>query len=233
MTYALKLGLKRDLLAEPVWDLSPTQTRLRGKAVALAIAEGLFDEAAYSYQIVPLTEPPGTLLHAGGETLDAARLIPESGELTAIGCCACTVGPRLEARTSELFSERKASLAMALDGLANEILFSVMRRMQDRMLSDCQRKQLTMAGELRAGDPGLDLSAQATVLKLAEADRVGIVAHGGGLLTPMKSLSAVLGVGRNLPEARWSRCDSCRFKDKCKVATRAATTAQINLVAMN
>jgi hypothetical protein len=201
---------------------------LRAKAVALALSENLFDAAAYSYEIVDLASSPGPLLHAGGETLHAPRLIPETGELTAVGCGAVTVGSRLEERIKSLFSEKRASLAMALDELANEMLFAVMRRMQDRMLSECNRMQLSMAGELRAGDPGLDLSAQPAVLRLAKTDRIGIEVHGGGLLTPIKSLTAVLGVGRDLPEARWSRCDSCRFKDKCKVALRAEAIDQMN-----
>jgi hypothetical protein len=221
MAYARNIDLKRDLAAEPPADISPARARLRHKAVALAIAESLFDAAAYSYEIVALTSPPGLLLHAGGEVLEAPRLIPESGELTAVGCGAVTIGSRLEARISSLFAEKRASLAMALDQLANEMLFAVMRRMQDRMLSECNRRRLSMAGELRAGDPGLDLSAQAVVLRLARTDRIGVAVHGDGLLTPIKSLSAVLGIGRDLPEARWSRCDSCRFKDKCKIARGA------------
>ncbi len=148
MTCALDLDLSRDLRAGPPADMSPTLVRLREKAVALAVAEHLFDAAAFSYEIVALTQPPGPLIHAGGEVLDAPRLIPESGELTAVACGAGTVGPLPEARISALFVERRASLAMALDALANEMLFAVIRRMQDRMLSECKRKGLTMAGEL-------------------------------------------------------------------------------------
>lgn len=220
MAYALNVDLKHDLTAEPPSDISPARARLRDKAVALAIAEKLFDAAAYSYEIVALTSHPDPLLHAGGEVLDAPRLIPESGELMAIGCGAVTIGSGLEARISSLFAAKRASLAMALDELANEMLFAVMRRMQDRMLSECNRRQLSMAGELRAGDPGLDLSAQTAIHRLARADRIGIAVYNGGLLTPIKSLSTVLGIGHDLPEARWSRCDSCRFKEKCKIALR-------------
>jgi len=227
MTYALNIDLKRDLIADLPADRSPTRIRLRAKAVALALAENLFDAAAYSYEIVDLTSPPGPLLHAGGEVFDAPRLIPETGELTAIGCGAVTLGLRLEERVNSLFSEKRASLAMALDELANEMLFAVMRRMQDRMFSECNRRQLSMAGELRAGDPGLDISAQPAVLRLAGTEHIGISVHGGGLLRPMKSLTTVLGIGRDLPVARWSRCDSCRFKDKCKVALRAEAIDQV------
>jgi hypothetical protein len=223
MAYVHGVNLKPDLSAEPSADMSPTRARLRKKVVALASAEHLLDAVAYSYEIVDLTAPPGPLLHAGPEVLNAPRLIPESGELTAVGCCACTLGPKLETRVSALFSEKQASVAMALDELGNEMLFALMRIMQDSMLSECTRKGLTMAGELRAGDPGLDLSAQTAVLRLAQAGRIGMAVFGGELMTPIKSLSAVLGIGRNLPEVHWSRCDSCRFRDKCQRTPRAAT----------
>jgi len=233
MTFALNVDLKRDLLAAPPADISSARLRLREKAVTMAITERLFDTAAYSYEIVALNVAPDPLLHVGGEVFDAPRLIPESGELTALGCGAVTIGSKSEARVSTLFAEKRASLALALDELSNEMLFVVMRRMQDRMLSECNRQQFSMAGELRAGDPGLDLSAQAAVLRLARTTRIGIALHGDSLLTPMKSLSVVLGIGRNLPTARWSRCDSCRFKDKCKVALRTKATLESEAQALS
>ncbi len=63
--------------------------------------------AAYSCRIVPLDAPP------------APRLLPESGQLTAIGCGARTIGPAPEARVASLFAERRAARAVALDELGN------------------------------------------------------------------------------------------------------------------
>jgi hypothetical protein len=199
--------------------MSPLRARLRDDAIALIAAEGLV-EACYSYNIVAIERAVGGVFHAGGETIEAPRLLPESGELTALGCGVCTLGPRLESRVSALFMEKRASLAVTVNEVANAMLFALGRRIQDRMLSECYRKRLTMGTELHAGDPGLELEAQAAVLRLAEAEKIGINLHRGQLLTPLKSASVVFAVGRNLPETSWSRCESCPSGAKCSYGRR-------------
>ena len=203
---------------------SASRTRLREQALAVAREESLV-RAAYSYRIVPLDGPAAPLLRAGGEQLEAPWLLPASGQLTALACCACTLGPAFERRVSELFAQRRPALAMALDELGNELLFEISRRAQDRMLVEVTRRGLTMAGELRAGDPGLDLSAQGAVLRLASAEETGIALGEGHLMSPLKSTSMVLGVGVDLPAATWSRCDSCRTRERCRVHRRALAFA--------
>ena len=203
---------------------SALRDRLRREALGLARAEDLVD-AAYSYRIVPLEAPPAPLLRAGGESLHAPRLLPESGELTALACAVCTLGARLERRITSLFAERRVSLALALNELGNELLFAASRRVQDRMLADAKRRGLSMAGELRAGDPGLALTAQAAVLRLAQAGLVGVRVSDNQLMHPLKSVSMVMGVGTALPPAQWSRCDDCPRREKCKLVARNANTA--------
>ena len=66
------------------------------------------------------------------------------------------------------------SLALALDTLGNQMLMEASRRLQDRILADVTKRGLTMAGELRAGDPGLALEAQPAVLRLAGGATIGV-----------------------------------------------------------
>jgi hypothetical protein len=124
-----------------------------------------------------------------------------------------------------LFAQRRASLAMALDELGNELLFDISRRAQDRMQAEVNRSGLSMSGELRAGDPGLALDAQGAVLRLACAASIGISLGDSLLMHPMKSTSMVLGVGVNLPASSWSRCDTCNSRAKCGVRLRAVAAA--------
>jgi len=215
------VDLRRELANNPPDGLTPVRARLRNDAIALIESEDLV-EASYSYCIVPLDRPAAETLHVGGETLYAPKLLPESGELTALGFGVCTLGPKLEARGTALFGERRASLSVALEYVATEMLFALGRRVQDRMLSECYRRRLSMAGELRAGDPGLDISAQATVLRLAEAESIGVHLYGDHLLAPLKSTTLVLGVGKNLPATSWSRCETCPSKTKCSSGRRTA-----------
>lgn len=231
MIRTIGIGLVRGLERETPPALSRVRARLRREAIDLIRSEELVSAAAYSYNIVPLQRPADVRLHAGGEVLEAPRLLPERGELTALACGVCTLGPQLEARTTSLFAQRRASLALTLDELGNEMLFTLGRRMQDRMLAETQRQGLTMSGELNAGDPGLPLDAQAAVLRLAEGCGIGVALYRDRLLTPLKSSSMVLGVGKNLPATTWSRCDECPSRKRCGLARRrqrdAATAGRI------
>ena len=189
--------------------------RFRDEAIDLARREGL-GKVSIAHAIVALDAPASQVLHAGGASFHAPRLLPPSGELTGLAFGVCTLGSALEHRVSALFGERRVSLAVALDSLGNQILMEATRRLQDRILADVARRSLTMAGELRAGDPGLALEAQPAVLRLAAAHRIGVTVTETLALHPLKSASVVYGVGRDLPPANWSRCDECRWRSKCR-----------------
>ncbi len=189
--------------------------RFRDEAIDLARAEGL-GKISIAYAIVALDAPASEVLCAGGEFFHAPRLLPPSGELTALAFGVCTLGPALERRVSALFAERLVSLALALDSLGNQILMEATRRLQDRILTNVAKRGLTMAGELRAGDPGLALETQPAVLRLAAGGRIGVKMTETLALHPLKSASVVYGVGHDLPPAIWSRCDDCRWRTKCR-----------------
>lgn len=212
---ALRLWARK--LAQPQPDRKPARLRIEREAHALAEAEGLI-QARASYRVVPLERVQGQgVLCVDGEQLPAPWLLPASGELTAVACAVCTIGSALPERVSALFAQRKASLAVGLDALGNEVLHTASRVLQDRLLADVRRQGLSMAGELRSGDPGLALHTQATVLRLAQAHQVGVQVNAHGLMHPLKSTSMVLGVGLALPPARWSRCDACDNRHRCKL----------------
>lgn len=203
---------------------SAARQRLRRDALDLVRREDLVD-AAYSYCIVDLDRLDEGVLHAGKESLHAPWLLPQSGRLTALGCAVCTVGPRIETRVTELIAERRASLALALDELGNALLIEVSRLVQDRMLAEVTRKGMTMAGELRPGDPGLALEAQPGVLRLAGAGTIGVNLNDALLMRPHKSTSMVMGVGLDLPAVAWSRCQHCRSRAKCRHGSTVAAAA--------
>jgi hypothetical protein len=215
-------GLIRDVASIPCADETLRQRgRYRRGAIGLLAREGLL-EAAFCYRIVPLDAPPSDVLRVGGEALDALRLVPQSGRLTALGVGVLTLGPALERRASTLFEERRVSLALALDKLGNELLSALSRRVQDRIVIEARNAGLTAAGELRAGDPGLPLSAQSTVHRLAGAESIGVSVTPGQVLHPLKSMSMVLGIGIDLPAAHWSRCDDCPSAPRCRMSGRGA-----------
>ena len=210
-------ALETRLSAHP----SAAKSRLRGEALRLVKDEALA-ESAYSYALVDLDRPaaPGDeFLFIGGTSLPAAKLIPESGQLTALVCAVVTIGARIEQRISALFSEKRASLALALDEVGNQLLFAASRVAEERIQTEVAGRNLSLAGELRSGDPGLALDSQQTVLRFAGAAEIAVEVTASHIMTPLKTLSMVLGAGIDLPPATWSRCDQCpsRARDKCQL----------------
>ncbi len=210
--------------AKPRRSLSPVARRLRQQALDLAAAEGL-GQGAFCFHILPLDGVDGEVLCVAGERLAAAKLLPASGTLTALACGVGTLGTGLEQRAAELFGLGRRSLALALDSLGNELLFAVSQRMRHRMAAEAGRQGLSMAGELRAGDPGLALEAQGAVLRLADSRRIGVHLTDGAMMHPVKSTSVIFGVGLSLAEVDWSRCDNCKSAAKCGFVAEPALGA--------
>lgn len=206
--------------AAPPRYLSVTHTRLRNAALDVLQAEPLID-ARYSYRFVAVERMRGGQLCLAGDTLEAPWLMPDHGTLTAVACCVATLGTGLEERVHRLFEARSAARALLLDMVGNELLFALSRIAQDHMHARAVRLGLTMAGELRSGDPGLALDTQRTVLRLASAGSIGVTLSSGCVMRPLKSSSMVLGVGLALPAATWSRCDHCPTRARCRVAKAA------------
>lgn len=221
-------GAKRiEVLDRVAATLAPDGTvaaRFRLRALDLARAEGL-GHALIGHRIVPLDEPARPVLAAGGEAFHAPRLLPESGELTALAFGVATLGRALPERVSALFAERQMSLGLALDAIGNLMLLEASRRLQDAVLAAVRRAGLTMAGELRPGDPGLALETQPAVVRLAGGAAMGLAVTRSLALDPPKSTTVVYGVGRDLPAVAWSRCDDCRSRPTCRVPREAATLA--------
>jgi hypothetical protein len=202
-----------------------SRARRRHEAIEIARNEDLAADAAYAYRIVPIDAMSAGASNRGGRALRAPPLVPAAGELTAIGCVVCTLGAGLEQRVAALFAERRTSLALALDALGNELLYALSRRVRDRMLGETTRRRRTMAGELHPGDPGLDLAAQPALLHLAGAHSIGVTLTEGLLMHPRKSLSMMLGVGKDLPQSTSSRCERCPSSARCRQCVRAETRA--------
>jgi len=219
-----------DVLREVSAGRVPPQVARLGKLVALRdqamdlVRERNLLQTRASWRIVALDGEPGEAgwLCLDGQRLQAPWLVPASGQLTAVACAVATIGNALENHVGELFAQRKASLGVALDSLGNELLFALSRRVQDRLWAEALKQGLTVAGELRAGDPGLQLQAQQTVLQLAGAADIGLSLTSTMMMNPTKSTSIVQGVGLALPAQTWSRCDHCRSRGRCNLVKDAA-----------
>ena len=143
------------------------------------------------------------------------------GGLTGVAAVACTLGPALEQRVSDLCAERKFSLALALDELGNELLIYTVRMAAWKVRGEARRLGLSTGDTLTPGGRGLSLDQQARVVGLAGGEQIGITVTQEGMLLPLKSRSILVSVGKGLKAKPWRRrCETCSSREQCKYRTR-------------
>lgn len=195
--------------------LAAARSRARRDALAMIKRENLA-APAMTCRIVPVDRIAGAEIELDGVAVHAPGLTSAPGELQAVAAAVCTLGTAIEGRISALFAARHRQLALALEDIGNEMLF----RLADRSVARIRRKArldgLESGIEVSPGDAGLALDQQASVLALAGSIRIAVSATGTSMLSPVKSLSLLVALGRGLDSRRApGRCDCCPSRDRC------------------
>lgn len=173
---------------------------------------------AFMYRIHPARIAGGGMIEVGKVTLLAPVIAGEPGDLLAVAAAACTLGTALQERISRLFATRRRSLALALDTIGSELLFRLTDRAIAAIRRDARREGMDMGMEISPGDPGLPLDQQAAVLALAGSCPDHIALTGAGMLVPVRSLSLLVTLGRNLRRrSAAARCKACASRGRCTV----------------
>jgi hypothetical protein len=194
-----------------------TEFKTRCKALDMVAEEALAVPIA-TYTNIPVQGVREEMLDLGQFTLDAPELAAIFSKLASVVAVVCTLGPTFEARVSALFEERKYSLALALDELGNELLFYTARLASLLIRKEARRQGLSASNFLSPGDEGLSLDQQAMVVSMAGGESRGVSVMKLGMLSPVKSLSMVAGIGSGLSaQPLRKRCDTCTSRERCRM----------------
>lgn len=133
---------------------------------------------------------------------------------------ACTIGATLESRVGELFRAGERLLALELDALGNERLFCLAKRALSTIGRDAKRLGQRAGDERYPGDDGMPLEEQVQALELACADTIGIAVTSRGMLSPVKSMSFVVPLGKTLTKSSGGPCRRCPSRVRCTSGRR-------------
>lgn len=193
----------------------------RRNALAMIETESLASPN-FSYKIYGIQAIADDCLDFGGaHTLKSSLLANASPALARVAVAVSTLGPALEHAVSHLTSQKKYSLAFALDEVGNDLLFYT-----NRYATLVIRAEISQLGEhtryfLSPGGPEIGLQQQKSVLHLAGGDPLGITVSEGCVLWPMKSRTMVIGIGEAGSEHPFGRrCATCSSRDKCRYRTQ-------------
>jgi hypothetical protein len=198
--------------------------RARREAGRMMREQGLL-VPVWSFRIHPVRAIRGSVVELGESRLLAPALASLFPCVTSVAAAACTLGPALEARIASLFASRQRVsgeharvLAIALDELASERLFTLCDQLHARIVRAAKREGLRTGLPEHPGDPGVALDVQAEVLALSGIEPGAITANASGMLRPLKSLSFLAALGAGLAHREGTpRCARCASRERCSL----------------
>jgi hypothetical protein len=213
-----------DLDADKVlWGQGADPARVRARRpklaeiAAAAIAEGRpLLAPVVLYRRIPVLElRHERLLLEGGSLagpLMADRLAAASEVIVAV----CTVGDEVTSLISERFQTDPVG-ALALEGVAGAAAEALAEAVCRRFDALALAEGLQTSIPLNPGMIGWPLEeVQAQIFNLIDASEIGVALDPGTyLMQPLKSLSLVIGLGREL-NPTGQTCDLCSMRETCR-----------------
>ena len=136
------------------------------------------------------------------------------GQVTWVATAICTIGAALERRSAELWETRELPLAMMLDSVGSGAVESLAEYVNDVLCQEGIGRDLKVTNRISPGYGRWDVADQRTLFRLCPGDAIGIRLNDACFMTPMKSISLLVGAG---PRARvdhyFSQCARCWMRD--------------------
>jgi hypothetical protein len=195
----------------------------KGRDVATADVRVLLDDALGAgarlmapravARWVPVTGPDAHALDVDGETLTIPRIGALWGPVTDVAVVVCTIGDALERRVSELWEARELPLASMLDSVGSGAVESLAEHVNDLL---CQQglPDLRVTNRISPGYADWDVAEQPRLFRLVSADAIGVGLNAACVMTPGKSISLLVGAGRQARvDHYFTQCARCWMRD--------------------
>ena len=174
-------------------------------------------EPAVAYEYYTVSSMNGSQISLEGDKAIHGPLIPaifpEAKELAVL---LCTIGPRLEKQVTDYSKNDEAMRGMILDGIGSTAVDMMALEVLRRLASEVSCRGYEISSPVNPGMPGFPLTEQWNLLRLVNADEIGVRLTASGVLVPRKSTSMVMGIGPQM--TRWTQaevCARCSLREPC------------------
>lgn len=151
----------------------------------------------------------------GGGHLRGKLLAEHLSPAQQIVLIVCTIGEDLDSWISESF-KADPLFALALDGLGNAAVEDLANQACRHFETMARDKRLEVSIPLSPGMLGWPVEdGQDQIFSLLPAENIGVKLSKSRVMSPNKSLSMIIGIGKQLTgEGR--QCDYCMLKETCR-----------------
>jgi len=125
-----------------------------------------------------------------------------------------TIGDLLEKKVSELLSQGEYPQALALDAVGTVAVEYFSWRVRKMARQEVTEQGFKTSRHFSPGYSGWAVSQQEIIFKSMPTDNIGVKLTKGCMMLPQKSLSWVIGVGKEIvtPSGEDNNCENCQSK---------------------
>jgi Vitamin B12 dependent methionine synthase, activation domain len=181
-------------------------------------------EIRAGYRLLDVERPPGRYdgLNVGGEFFRMDKIVTSQlKKATAAALFVCTIGPSMETWARHLLKGGDPALGYIADVSASVAAEAVTNILHDHIGERMLSRGLRITNRYSPGYCNWSVSEQHVLFSLLPENFCGVGLSESALMSPIKSVSGVIGVG---PDVEWKDyiCDRCGMKDCTYRSTRTA-----------
>jgi cobalamin-dependent methionine synthase I len=165
------------------------------KAIERAIDEGYISarpKAVYETFAVARVKEGYELVKAGYR-LTGSILLKHLKQIEMVTLFACTIGEELEQRVKALIDEGRMTEATIIDAVAGEAVEGVANQVNEIIQREANLKKYKLRRRFSPGYGDWGIEEQKEVLRLIEAEKIGLSLTEACVMVPEKSISALIG----------------------------------------
>lgn len=182
---------------------------------ALEVGSALLEPAAAYQQFKIASRTHEQVRLEGGHLLSGktiARLLATSEEAVVV---VCTIGGMLETYVSEILPEDPL-MGLALDSLGSAAIETLAEEACAFFASQASSRGMQATLPLGPGAEGWQVErGQRQIFDMVEAGQAGVLLNPSSMMTPQKSLSLVIGLGKSI-DTSGKICDYCTLRATCR-----------------
>jgi len=192
------------------------------RATALAEPIALYEV----FDVVP-GAPPEVLTLSNGQAFQSRLIVHQLASAEQLAVAVCTIGPRVPAAATQAFADGESMMGFLLDSAGSLAVGSAARGVIAHLNQLATDRGLKASFSIAPGSAECTLEDQRVVFALLPTADIGVRLTETLLMVPVKSVSLVVGFGKDLPTGQeHAQCDFCPRKETCPHAKlRGATHA--------
>lgn len=129
-------------------------------------------------------------------------------EATRVALFLCTAGEDFTLMTNQLNEQGDIMEAYILDAIGSLTVEKAMGKIQESLKSEVQKQQMKISNRYSPGYCNWPLSDQTALFELIGENPTGIELSDSCLMTPRKSISGAIGIGKHLKHHKYG-CEIC------------------------